>query len=241
MAVLDFNGKCSVDFLLACWIAATDGMYWDRLYIAWLFWSITSGVTYVFRMLVQKLHWKQLLNWWTLLTSRSLCCVLSLITWSIPLHWKLFTRCVFDVLCRNIVFRPHRSTSQMRPIAADGVAWSVSLSVGLNCKPCNNGWSGPIKMLFGLSTRMGIGNHVLDVKRTTLRVKRGRPRTCPVVDILRMTLEGAALVQSHQYGADADWGVSTRWGTHWCHLVNTTEPSVCGGDAALCQITLTTC
>jgi len=30
------------------------------------------------------------------------------------------------------------------------------------------------------------------------------------------------------------------WGTHWRHLTNTTEPSVCGGDAALCQITLTT-
>ena len=31
------------------------------------------------------------------------------------------------------------------------------------------------------------------------------------------------------------------WGAHWRHLVNTTEPSMCGGDAALCQITLTTC
>jgi len=31
------------------------------------------------------------------------------------------------------------------------------------------------------------------------------------------------------------------WGAHWRHLVNTTEPSVCGGDAALCQITLTSC
>jgi len=30
-------------------------------------------------------------------------------------------------------------------------------------------------------------------------------------------------------------------GAHWCHLANTTEPSMCGGDAALCQITLTTC
>jgi len=29
-------------------------------------------------------------------------------------------------------------------------------------------------------------------------------------------------------------------GAHWRHLANTTEPSVCGGDAALCQITLTT-
>jgi len=31
------------------------------------------------------------------------------------------------------------------------------------------------------------------------------------------------------------------WGAHWCHLANTTEPSICGGDVALCQITLTTC
>ena len=31
------------------------------------------------------------------------------------------------------------------------------------------------------------------------------------------------------------------WGTHWRHRANTTDPSMCGGDAALCQITLTTC
>jgi len=31
------------------------------------------------------------------------------------------------------------------------------------------------------------------------------------------------------------------WGAHWRHLANTTELSMCGGDAALCQITLTTC
>jgi len=31
------------------------------------------------------------------------------------------------------------------------------------------------------------------------------------------------------------------WGAQWRHLKNTTEPSMCGGDAALCQITLTTC
>jgi len=30
-------------------------------------------------------------------------------------------------------------------------------------------------------------------------------------------------------------------GAHWCHLANTTETSVCSGNAALCQITLTTC
>jgi len=28
---------------------------------------------------------------------------------------------------------------------------------------------------------------------------------------------------------------------HWRHLANTIEPSVCGSNAVLCQITLTTC
>jgi len=28
------------------------------------------------------------------------------------------------------------------------------------------------------------------------------------------------------------------WGAHWRHLANTTEPSMFGGDEALCQITL---
>jgi len=30
-------------------------------------------------------------------------------------------------------------------------------------------------------------------------------------------------------------------GAYWRNVMNTIEPSVCGGDAALCQITLTTC
>ena len=29
------------------------------------------------------------------------------------------------------------------------------------------------------------------------------------------------------------------WVAHWRHLANMAEPSVCGGDAALCHITLT--
>jgi len=31
------------------------------------------------------------------------------------------------------------------------------------------------------------------------------------------------------------------WDAHRRHLKNTTERSMCGGDAAFCQITLTTC
>jgi len=37
------------------------------------------------------------------------------------------------------------------------------------------------------------------------------------------------------YGANADGGA------YWRHLANANELSVCGGDAAFCQITLTTC
>jgi len=31
------------------------------------------------------------------------------------------------------------------------------------------------------------------------------------------------------------------WGAHWRQLANTTQPPMCVGDAALCQVTLTTC
>ena len=31
------------------------------------------------------------------------------------------------------------------------------------------------------------------------------------------------------------------WGVQWRHLANTIEPSMCGSDAACCQISLTTC
>jgi len=37
------------------------------------------------------------------------------------------------------------------------------------------------------------------------------------------------------------WLGCSRWDAHWCHLMFTTEPSMCDGNVALCQITLTTC
>jgi len=46
--------------------------------------------------------------------------------------------------------------------------------------------------------------------------------------------------RDQRYTADADWGVLDV--VHiWCNLANTTEPSVCSGDAALYQMTLTNC
>ena len=60
-------------------------------------------------------------------------------------------------------------------------------------------------------------------------------RTCPAVDILKATQQGAAPVKCGcRLGR-------TRWSAHWRNLANRAEPSLCGGDAALCQMTLTSC
>jgi len=54
----------------------------------------------------------------------------------------------------------------------------------------------------------------------------GWPRTCLVVDIVKVTQQGAAPVLCKcRYG-------STRWGAHWRDLAITIEPSTCGDDAA---------
>ena len=53
-----------------------------------------------------------------------------------------------------VVVRPHRSTSYMRPIATDGEAWSVGLSVTI-LSPAKT--AGPIEMSFGMWTCVGQG------------------------------------------------------------------------------------
>jgi len=40
------------------------------------------------------------------------------------------------------------------------------------------------------------------------------------------------------FGMGTSVGSVNRGGTHWRNLANTTEPSMYGGDGALCQITL---
>ena len=54
-------------------------------------------------------------------------------------------------VCLVIIVRPRRSTTSMRPIVTDGVAWSVGLSVCLSVchsrKPCKT--AEPIEMQSG--------------------------------------------------------------------------------------------
>jgi len=72
-------------------------------------------------------------------------------------------------------------------------------------------------------------------QRAILRRKSGWSRTCTVVDILKVTQRGAECVRCRcRLGC-------TRWDAHGCHLVNTTELFMCNGNAALHQITLTSC
>jgi len=54
-------------------------------------------------------------------------------------------------------------------------------------------------------------------------------------DVWRLMYSKQLSIGQHRYGADVDVGA------HWRHLANTTELSMCGGDAALCQITFTSC
>ena len=80
---------------------------------------------------------------------------------------------------------------------------------------------------------MGTRNHVLDGGKVA---SPGHAWTCSVVDILQSnSAEGSTgTARTPIRGTTVD-GVLN----HCLNLANTTEPSVCGGDTALCQITLT--
>jgi len=99
----------------------------------------------------------------------------------------------------------------MQPIITDPVAWFVGLSVGL----C-------VTLVSAAKTAAPIG--------MPFGSWAGMGR------------------RNHRWGSSGAEDVAMaaifgflHMGSHWRHLANTSEPSMCGGDAALCQITLTTC
>jgi len=121
----------------------------------------------------------------------------------------------------------------MWPVATDTAAWSVTV-----VSPAKT--AEPIEIPFGMCTRVVPRNRVLDAVQipthegAILRAMRGRPGTCQDMSIYSKWLSRG----QNRHGVHADWGVLDG-GTHWRHLANTTEPSVNGGDPALCRITLT--
>ena len=103
----------------------------------------------------------------------------------------------------------------------------------------------PIEMPFRLWARVGSMNHVLDESPDPL-CKRAIFRGQDMLGMPDNTLPSA--MQKWQKKSRCHLGCGLRWaegsmcymGAHWRHLANTTEPSMCSGDAALFQITLTT-
>ena len=110
-----------------------------------------------------------------------------------------------------------------------------------------------IVMPFGLRTRVGPGNQVLDGGPNPPWEETILGKGAPIVkyrDTLRSPV-GKQLNQSIcRLGCGLGWATGStssiafaRWcppiWAHWRHLANTIEPSGC--DAVLCQITLTTC
>jgi len=94
----------------------------------------------------------------------------------------------------------------------------------------------PIEMPFGLWSRMSPRNHVqMEVQIHSRKggILKGESKA------LQKRLNRSIC----RLDVDSGWPKEAciRWGAHWRHLANTTEPFVCGGDAACCQITLTTC
>ena len=69
---------------------------------------------------------------------------------------------------------------------------------------------------------------------TRLLVMEGFEWSANKMQILQITLHLRDIAMATIFGF-------LYMGAHWRHLANTTEPSECSGDAALCQITLTTC
>jgi len=90
-------------------------------------------------------------------------------------------------------------------IATDGIAWSVCLSVCLSVTTMSLAKAAePIVMLFGMLTWMGPRNHILDKVFIATRERQfwGRKgtsprhaRTCPALDTLKATQQGAAPVR----------------------------------------------
>ena len=116
-------------------------------------------------------------------------------------------------------------------------------------------------MSFGLWARMGRRNHVLDGSPQVLRdvamatnfgTKIAITGFVCTIAIRLLIMEGSlsggpTKCRYCRYTATKGRCYGKHFlscyicGAHWRHPANTTEPSVCGGDAALFHITLTTC
>jgi len=98
-------------------------------------------------------------------------------------------------------------------------------------------------------SRLILGHIAVGLLRIHLYVRRWmRPIVTNLV-ALSVGLSVTVAVQKTAELIEMPFVLWIRWveesmcymGAHWRHLANTIEPFLCGGDATLCRITLTTC
>jgi len=114
---------------------------------------------------------------------------------------------------------------------------------GLIAMSCKNGWTN--RDAIWDTESVDQWNQILD-GGPDLPIGRGNfeGTTCP--DMPEDTLPWAVqkwLNQSRCHvGCGVGWAKGNMYymGAHRHYLINTTEPSVCGGDVALCEVTMTT-
>jgi len=132
------------------------------------------------------------------------------------------------LLLRSLLLLGHIAVlrTQMRPIVTDRVAWSVCRSVCLSVTLVSPA------MATNFGTKTAITGFVWTTATRQLVMEGvwvvGR-QNADTADTLHWRDVAMATISVYV------------WGVHWSHLANMTEASVCGDDAALCQINLTTC
>ena len=106
----------------------------------------------------------------------------------------------------------------------------------------------PIDSPFGLWTQVGRSKHkfkrnhqVVPMCQTSDDIAVSSAKIAKPIDLLSRlwTRVGRRKHKFHRIRKVAP--MCSHGMAHLRHLANTIEPSVCGGDAALCKITLTTC
>jgi len=106
----------------------------------------------------------------------------------------------------------------------------------------------PIEIPFGLRTWVSPWNHVLDEGADppweAAILRGGTAVRCKVWGWAAMSCTKIAEPIEMPFGFGLWWDQQSTLsggGAHCCHLANTTEPPMCNGDTACCQITLTSC
>jgi len=134
-------------------------------------------------------------------------------------------------------FKPHRGTTQMRSIATDRIAWSVGRSVCHSREPCRNDWTDR-DFTWVVDSDRPKEQCIKWVQIPIYQFWRGK--AAAHWSLCRLP----RAVQNGWTDRDAVWDVDSSGpkqalldgNAHWRHLVNMTEPSMHGGDAALRQL-----